>query len=232
MWGDLPPTPNRFPLQVGGGKERREQQRNEEVGCLQALPPAAVAKPGGWKGALGSLGEEFGALSLRWVTPRPPGAALGRLGRSLGRVVPLLGAGPPPPPGAGGCPPRQGRPWARCTDAGGTPRGCKVQQEITPPEEGGSRGAGSPFPARLLPTPRLGPWQPLAPSTSIRAPAPPGQCPDHSRIMADLSRRLAALMLLGAALCGEWTWDCLLAPQGVSIQVEVSGSPGFFKTWI
>lgn len=59
MWGDLPPTPNRFPLQVGGGKERREQQRNEEVGCLQALPPAAVAKPGGWKGALGSLGEEL-----------------------------------------------------------------------------------------------------------------------------------------------------------------------------
>lgn len=196
--------------------------------CLQ-LP---LRNPGAGRVLWGAWGRSSGVVPPLG-NPPPPGGCSGETGEEFGAGRPSVGCRPPPsPPGAGGCPPRQGRPWARCTDAGGTPRGCKVQQEITPPEEGGSRGAGSPFPARLLPTPRLGPWQPPAPSTSIRAPAPPGQCPDHSRIMADLSRRLAALMLLGAALCGEWTWDCLLAPQGVSIQVEVSGSPGFFKTWI
>lgn len=166
----------------------------------------------GLEGCSGELGGGVRGVVPPLGNPPPPGGCSGETGEEFGAGRPSVGRRPPPP-GAGGCPPRQGRPWARCTDAGGTPRGCKVQQEITPPEEGGSRGAGSPFPARLLPTPRLGPWQPPAPSTSIRAPAPPGQCPDHSRIMADLSRRLAALMLLGAALCGEWTWDCLLVGQ-------------------
>lgn len=119
----------------------------------------------------------------------------GDWGRSLGQVVPPL-APPPvllPTPGPALC---------QVHRHGRYPLGYKVRQEITPPEAGGSTGAG-------FPPPRLGPGSHQAPSPRLGAPAPPARAPgaDSSGSMTDRAARLAALILLGAAVCGEWVRD-------------------------
>lgn len=56
----------------------------------------------------------------------------------------------------------------------------------------------------------------LHPSALIKGPRGPclGQCSGHSGVVMPGSTCLASLVLLGAAVCGEWTWGCAQPPMG------------------
>lgn len=103
-----------------------------------------------------------------------------------------------------GQPGRQEAPSAACLLLVQVPAG-----DDPTPREGGSRQAGSPFPgwaSAYLVDKACGCARPLHDHKSTLGPSL-GQCWGHSSIMRDHPTHLAALILLGAALSGEWTWD-------------------------
>lgn len=98
MLDDLSPTPTRPPLQVAGGRERREKQKMRKWVVYKLWFPAAVVKLWGCKGTLRRRGRGAGCRSIPLLC-----------------LLPFLR----------GCSPQEplclAQPWARLTEAGRMP---------------------------------------------------------------------------------------------------------------
>uniref|UniRef100_A0A3Q2LBP6 Complement factor D n=2 Tax=Equus TaxID=9789 RepID=A0A3Q2LBP6_HORSE len=172
--GILPSTPTQPPLQVGGGRERREEEKNQEM-LVYKLASSCCCET--WGGTLGRLG---------WGLGDPPSALPPAV---PGGLLPTMHWG-------------QLRAGVQRREA---PQGLPTLGAKSPRKEAavGGGGKAAPLsPAGPLPTQRAYGSRPPAPSALIKGPpAPWGQCRGCSCMMADRVVHLAALILLGAAVC-------------------------------
>ena len=102
---DLSLTPTRPPLQVAGGRERREKQKMRKWVVYKLWFPAAVVKLWGCKGTLGRRGRGVGCRSIPLLC-----------------LLPVLR----------GCSPHRGQPRARLTEAGRTPSSLSILMVQSP----------------------------------------------------------------------------------------------------